>query len=68
LQWYLDARASEIGIAVERLKEPEWATDRAAALVAGYETNLLIYAAVTLVAAIAWLGADAERPLQERRA
>jgi MFS transporter, ACS family, glucarate transporter len=63
LQWYLDARASEIGIAAERLKDPEWAADRAAALVAGYETNLLIYAAVTVVAAIAWLGANPERPL-----
>jgi ACS family glucarate transporter-like MFS transporter len=63
LQWYLDARASELGIAVERLRDREWASERTAALAAGYEANLLIYAAVTLVAAIAWLGANAERPL-----
>jgi len=32
-------------------------------LVLGYETNLLIFAAVTAAAAIVWLGADASRPL-----
>jgi MFS transporter, ACS family, glucarate transporter len=37
--------------------------ERAAALVAGYEANLLIYAGVTMVAAISWFGADAERPV-----
>jgi MFS family permease len=68
LQWHLDARASQLGIATERLKDPEWATERAAALVAGYEANLLMYAAVTVIAAIAWLRADAERPIDERRA
>jgi ACS family glucarate transporter-like MFS transporter len=66
LQWYLDARASAIGIPVERLKESEWSADRAAALVTGYETNLLIYAVVTAFAAVVWLGSNAERPVRER--
>jgi len=39
--------------------------DRTAALVVGYETNLLIFAAITAVAAIVWLGANAERRLPE---
>ena len=39
------------------------ATEHVAALVDGYQTNLLIYAVVTVVAAISWLGADAERPV-----
>jgi hypothetical protein len=41
------------------------AAEHAPALVRGYEANLLIYAAVTAVAAIAWLGADAERPVPQ---
>ena len=40
------------------------APDKAAALVGGYEANLLIFAAVTAVAALVWLGADAERPVE----
>jgi hypothetical protein len=31
--------------------------------VSGYETNLLIFAVVTAVSAVVWLGADAERPV-----
>ncbi|MSR52146.1 MAG: MFS transporter [Gemmataceae bacterium] len=42
------------------------ADDRTAALVVGYETNLLIFAAITAVAAIVWLGANAERRLPEQ--
>jgi hypothetical protein len=38
--------------------------DQVPALVLGYETNLLIFAAVTAVAAVVWLGADADRPLR----
>ena len=60
LQWYLDERADVLGVAVEGLPGPE----KAAALVSGYETNLLIFAAVTAAAAVAWLGADAERPVE----
>jgi predicted MFS family arabinose efflux permease len=41
------------------------ATEHVAALVDGYQTNLLIYAAVTVVAAISWLGADAERQVPQ---
>ena len=64
LQYYLDGRASALGIPAESLKEREFAPDRAAALVAGYETNLLIFAAVTAVAALVWLGSNAERPVR----
>jgi MFS transporter, ACS family, glucarate transporter len=60
LQWYLDDRAAVLGVAVEQLPGPE----KAAALVGGYEANLLIFAAVTAAAAVAWLGADAERPVE----
>src|SRR5262245_675674 len=59
LQSYLNARAGELGLAVEGLSKE----DKAPALVLGYETNLLIFAAVTAAAAIVWLGADASRPL-----
>jgi MFS transporter, ACS family, glucarate transporter len=59
LQHALDERAAVVGVAVDRLTGP----DKTAALVIGYETNLLIFAAATAVAAIAWLGADAERPI-----
>ena len=38
--------------------------DKAMALVGGYEANLLIFAAATAVAAVVWLGADAERPVE----
>lgn len=51
----LDSTVSELSLA-----------DRTAALVVGYETNLLIFAATTAVAAIVWLGANAERRLPER--
>jgi predicted MFS family arabinose efflux permease len=63
LDWYLASRSAAAGIAVEDLNKPEWHYVRAAALVDGYEANLLIFAAITAVAAIIWLGADAERPL-----
>jgi MFS family permease len=39
--------------------------EKAAALVAGYQSNLLLFAAITAVAAVVWLGADAERPLRD---
>lgn len=60
LQYYLDAQAASLGVTVEGLPRPE----KAMALVNGYETNLLIFAAVTAVAAVVWLGADAERPVE----
>jgi hypothetical protein len=59
LQFYLDARAAELGVAAKELSKP----DQAPALVLGYETNLLIFAAFTAAAAVVWLGADASRPL-----
>jgi ACS family glucarate transporter-like MFS transporter len=59
LQTFLDARAATLSVAVEHLSK----ADRAPALALGYETNLLIFAAVTAVAAAIWLGADADRPL-----
>ena len=59
LQWYLDERATAVGVAAADLT----GQDKAAALVSGYETNLLIFAAVTAASAVAWLGADAERPV-----
>jgi MFS family permease len=60
LQLYLDDRAATLGVPPGALAGP----DKAAALVSGYETNLLIFAAVTAAAAVAWLGADAERPVE----
>jgi MFS family permease len=60
LQYYLNARAVELGLPSEQLSK----ADQAPALVLGYETNLLVFAAVTAVAAVVWLGADAERPLR----
>ena len=63
LDWYLNAKASEVGVAVEALKEEAWKPERSAALMLGYETNLLMFAVITAVAALFWLGADAERPL-----
>ena len=56
------AKASLVDSTVSELS-PD---DRTAALVVGYETNLLIFAAITAVAAIVWLGANAERRLPER--
>lgn len=41
------------------------ASERIAALIDGYEANLLIFAAVTVVAAVAWFGADAERQVPQ---
>src|SRR6476659_3102983 len=46
LQHYLDATAAAVGVSVDALAGP----DKSAALVGGYETNLLIFAAVTAVA------------------
>jgi hypothetical protein len=60
LQYFLDAKAAAVGMPVEGLPGPA----KAAALLSGYETNLLIFAAVTAVAAVVWLGADAERPVE----
>jgi MFS transporter, ACS family, glucarate transporter len=63
LQYYLDRRAAALGVSAGDLPAPE----KTAALVLGYETNLLIFAAVTAGAAIVWLGADADRPLRADR-
>jgi predicted MFS family arabinose efflux permease len=60
LQYYLDGQAVVVGVSVQELTD----ADKAPALVAGYEANLLIFAAITAVAALVWLGADAERPLR----
>lgn len=65
LESYLNEKADSLGIAVETLKQEAWKPDRAAALVAGYEANLLMYAVITAAAAIVWLGTDAERPLEK---
>jgi MFS family permease len=64
LEWYLDAKAGELGISVDALKDNAWQAERSAALVLGYETNLLMFAVITAVAAVVWLGADAERPIE----
>jgi hypothetical protein len=53
----LARRAAELGTEVDKLA----ASDRTAGLVAGYEMNLLIFATVTALAALAWLGAHADR-------
>jgi MFS family permease len=66
LERYLNAKANELGVAVETLKDETWKVERTAALVAGYETNLLMFAAITAVAAMVWLGVDAERPIREK--
>lgn len=60
LAHFLEANAAATGVTVETLSEPF----KTAALVSGYETNLLIFAAVTAVSAVVWLGADAERPVE----
>jgi MFS transporter, ACS family, glucarate transporter len=60
LQYYLDAHAASLGVPAGQLSK----ADQVPALVLGYETNLLIFAAVTAVAAVVWLGADADRPLR----
>jgi len=60
LQYFLDGRAASLGVPAGHLPGPE----KTAALVSGYETNLLIFAAVTAVSAVVWLGADAERPVE----
>jgi hypothetical protein len=60
----LDAKAGELGISVDALKDNAWQAERSAALVLGYETNLLMFAVITAVAAVVWLGADAERPIE----
>jgi predicted MFS family arabinose efflux permease len=60
LEYFLEAKAAATGVTVETMSEPA----RTAALVNGYETNLLIFAAVTSVSAVVWLGADAEKPLE----
>lgn len=62
LQYFLNRRAAAIGVPADQLAS--YPVEKVAALVTGYETNLLIFAAVTAVAAIAWLGADAERPVE----
>jgi MFS transporter, ACS family, glucarate transporter len=36
-----------------------------AALVSGYQTNLILFAIITALSAVAWLGADAERPVPQ---
>jgi MFS transporter, ACS family, glucarate transporter len=64
LQYYLDRRAAALGVTAGQLPP----ADKSAALVAGYEANLLIFAAVTALAAVVWLGADAERPLRSDEA
>ena len=56
----LSDHATAIGVSVADLAGP----DKIAALAAGYQTNLLIFAAVTVVSALMWLGVDAERPVQ----
>jgi MFS transporter, ACS family, glucarate transporter len=55
----LAGRAAELATEVDKLAP----SDRATGLVAGFETNLLIFGAVTTLAAVAWLGAHADRPL-----
>jgi MFS transporter, ACS family, glucarate transporter len=67
LQHYLDAAAAPLGVPADALKEPAYHAERTAALVLGYEANLLIFAAVTMAAVFAWLGADAERPVGDER-
>jgi MFS transporter, ACS family, glucarate transporter len=58
----LDARAAAVGLGVDQLAS----ADKTAGLNAGYEMNLVIFAVVTALAAFAWLGADADRPVTPR--
>lgn len=60
LDSYLNAQALLANVAVTQLSPAA----KAEALVGGYTANLLLFAAIYLVAAVCWLGIDAEATLE----
>jgi hypothetical protein len=60
LDMYLVNRADAVGTSVKDLP----AMVRADALVDGYQTNLLMFAVITLAAAVCWCFADADRRVE----
>jgi MFS family permease len=61
LERHLDDQANLALVSVEALPEEL----KRAALVAGYSANLMVFAAVYCVAALSWLGINAERSLHD---
>ncbi len=62
VQWSVDARAVELGVAVDQLA----AMEKSNAALAGFQTVFSMYALVYVVAAICWLFIRVDRPLESR--
>jgi ACS family glucarate transporter-like MFS transporter len=60
LDMYLQRSADSLDTSVKELPKPE----RVEALVLGYQTNLLLFAVITLGAALCWCFADADRRVE----